>query len=44
MAKCGGNIAKITRNNLEKELDRTVISNNNALNYYIQMIKKERIN
>lgn len=29
----GGNIAKITRDNLEKELGRTVISNKNALNY-----------
>lgn len=29
----GGNIAKITRDNLEKELGRTVISNKNTLNY-----------
>ncbi len=33
VAKRGGNIAKITRDNLEKELGRTVISNKNALNY-----------
>lgn len=29
----GGNIAKITRDNLEKELGRTVITNENSLNY-----------
>ena len=33
IAKRGGNIAKITRDNLEKELGRTVISNKNFLNY-----------
>ncbi len=33
IAKRGGNIAKITRDNLEKELGRTVISNQNSLNY-----------
>ena len=33
VAKRGGNIAKITRDNLEKELGRTVISNKNFLNY-----------
>ena len=33
VAKRGGNIAKITRDNLEKELGRTVISNKNSLNY-----------
>lgn len=33
IAKRGGNIAKITRDNLEKELGRTVISNKNALTY-----------
>ena len=33
IARRGGNIAKITRDNLEKELGRTVISNRNALNY-----------
>ena len=33
IAKRGGNIAKITRDNLEKELGRTVISKKNALNY-----------
>lgn len=33
MAKRGGNIAKITRDSLEKELGRTVITNENTLNY-----------
>ncbi len=33
IAKRGGNIAKITRDNLEKELGRTVITNKNNLNY-----------
>lgn len=33
IARRGGNIAKITRDNLEKELGRTVISNENTLNY-----------
>ena len=33
MAKRGGRIAKNTRNNLEKELGKTVISKENALNY-----------
>ena len=33
IAKRGGNIAKITRDNLEKELGRTVISSKNSLNY-----------
>ncbi len=33
IAKRGGNIAKITRDNLEKELGRTVISNKNSLAY-----------
>lgn len=33
IARRGGNIAKITRDNLEKELGRTVISNKNSLNY-----------
>ena len=33
IARRGGNIAKITRDNLEKELGRTVISNDNLLNY-----------
>lgn len=33
IAKRGGNIAKITRDNLEKELGRTVISSENTLNY-----------
>ena len=33
IAKRGGNIAKITRDNLEKELGRSVLSNKNSLNY-----------
>lgn len=33
IARRGVNIAKITRDNLEKELGRTVISNKNVLNY-----------
>ena len=33
IAKKGGNIAKITRNNLEKELGESVITSKNALNY-----------
>jgi len=33
IAMRGGNIAKITRDNLEKELGKTVISNTNNLNY-----------
>jgi len=33
MAKRGGRIAKNTRDNLEKELGKSVISKENALNY-----------
>lgn len=33
VAKRGGNIAKITRDNLEKELGKSVISKENTLNY-----------
>ncbi len=41
IARRGGNIAKITRDNLEKELGRTVISNKNSLNYeYIDETKQ----
>ena len=41
IARRGGNIAKITRDNLEKELGRTVITNGNALNYeYIDDAKE----
>ena len=41
MAKRGGNIAKITRDNLEKELGRTVVTKENTLNYqYIDNIKQ----
>ena len=41
MAKRGGNIAKITRDNLEKELGRMVVTKENTLNYqYIDNIKQ----
>ena len=41
MAKRGGRIAKNTRDNLEKELGRTVITKQNALNYkYLENTKK----
>ena len=41
MAKRGGNIAKITRDNLEKELERTVVTKENTLNYqYIDNVKQ----
>ena len=40
IAQRGGNIAKITRNNLEKELGRTVISNKNSLNYEYVDVEK----
>ena len=33
MAKRGGNIAKITRDSLEKELGRTIVTKENTLNY-----------
>ena len=33
IARRGGNIAKITRDNLEKELGESVITNNNSLDY-----------
>ena len=40
-AKRGGNIAKITRDNLEKELGRTVVTKENTLNYqYIDNVKQ----
>ncbi len=43
MAKRGGRIAKNTRDNLEKELGRTVISKENALNYkYLDDSKIEK--
>ena len=41
IARRGGNIAKITRDNLEKELGRTVISNKNSLNY--EYIDEEKL-
>ncbi len=41
IAKRGGNIAKITRDNLEKELGKTIISNENKLNYkYVDNYEK----
>ena len=41
MAKRGGNIAKITRDNLEKELGRMVVTKENTLNYqYIDNAKQ----
>lgn len=41
IAKRGGNIAKITRDNLEKELGRGVITEENFLNYkYIEDTKE----
>ena len=44
IAKTGGNIAKITRNSLEKELGKNVITNKNMLDYqYVnnnELIKK----
>lgn len=41
IVKRGGNIAKIARDNLEKELGKTVISNQNSLNYqYIDDTKE----
>lgn len=41
VAKIGGNIAKITRDNIEKEINRSVISKENALGYrYIETDKK----
>ena len=45
IVKRGGNIAKITKDNLEKELGRKVISNKNSLEYqYIDDKIKEEIN
>ncbi len=40
IATRGGNIAKITRDNLEKELGESVISNQNALNYQYERENK----
>ena len=49
IARRGGNIAKITRDNLEKELGRTVITDKNSLNYEytdekLLEAKKESVN
>ena len=41
IAKKGGSIAKNTRNNLEKELNRNIVTNENKLNYqYIKQIEE----
>lgn len=41
VAKIGGSIAKLTRDNIEKEINRSVISKENALGYrYIEDNKK----
>ena len=41
IAKKGGSIAKNTRNNLEKELNRNIVTNENKLNYqYINQIEE----
>ena len=41
IAKRGGNIAKITRDNIKKELGRTVITNQNTLKY--QYVDEEKL-
>ena len=33
VARCGGNIALNTRKNLENELQESIVTNSNALNY-----------
>lgn len=44
VAKIGGSIAKITRDNIEKEINRSVISKENALDYrYIEDNKKIKV-
>ena len=41
IAKMGGNVAKVARDNLEEKLGKTVITKNNALNYkYLDDVKK----
>ena len=40
IAKRGGNIAKITRNSIERELEESVVSNSNILNYQYTNQKK----
>ena len=41
IAKMGGNTAKVAKENLEKKLGRTVISNKNSLNYkYTDEVKE----
>ena len=41
MARRGGNIAKNNRDDLEKELGKSVITSNNNLNYkYVNEVKK----
>lgn len=42
MAKLGGNTAKVARDELEKNLGKSIISKNNALNYqYIEKTEKQ---
>ena len=42
IAKMGGNVSKVARDNLEQKLGKTVISNQNNLNYqYLE--KKEKL-
>ena len=43
IAKMGGNTAKIARDDLEKKLEKTVISKNNSLNYEYKK-EQEKIN
>jgi len=41
VAKIGGNVAKVARDNLEENLGESVVINNNKLNYkYIEETKK----
>ncbi len=43
IAKMGGNVAKVARDNLEEKLGKTVITKNNALNYtYLDNKKKQK--
>lgn len=41
IAKMGGNVSKVARENLEKKLNKSIISNENALNYqYVDELKE----
>ena len=45
IAKMGGNTAKVARNDIEKKLNKSVITSNNNLNYkYVDENKKIEIN